>query len=78
MSKKGLIVNRREIADICGVSLPTVDAYVRRGCPYVSRADHDNGIPWQFNTYQVIKWLKKDAGPALFSEALLAGLADLE
>ncbi len=78
MSKKGLIVNRRELADICGVSLPTVGAYVRRGCPYVSRADRDKGIPWQFNTYLVIEWLKKDAAPALFSQALMADLADLE
>ena len=56
MDIKGEVVNRVELAKILGVSLPTIDAYVRRGCPYVSKADREKGIPWEFNTAAVIDW----------------------
>src|SRR5689334_3744886 len=58
---KGLIVNRVGLAEIFGVSLPTVDAWVRGGCPYLQRADRDRGIPWQFNTAAVIAWCDERA-----------------
>ena len=60
MDIKGKAVNRAGLAEILGVSLPTVDAYVKRGCPYVSQADRDNGIPWAFDTAAVIAWLIED------------------
>ena len=56
MSIKGKRVNRAELAEILGVSLPTVDAFVKRGAPYVSKADREKGIPWEFDTAAVIEW----------------------
>ena len=60
MSIKGKNVNRAELAEILGVSLPTVDAYVKRGLPYVRQADRDKGIQWQFDTAAVIGWLNSE------------------
>lgn len=48
------IVNRVEIANRCGVSLPTIDAWVRKGCPYVSRGS--KGREWKFDVSAVFVW----------------------
>jgi terminase small subunit / prophage DNA-packing protein len=56
----GLLVNRKELSEILGVSLPTIDNYLSRGCPYVSKADRSKGIPWEFNTRDVINWAHED------------------
>lgn len=53
-NKLGGIVNRAELANICGVSLPTIDDWVRRGCPIVSRGGR--GKAWEFNTADVQGW----------------------
>jgi phage terminase Nu1 subunit (DNA packaging protein) len=53
------IKNLGEIAEICGVSLPTVRAWVRRGCPYVEKGN--KGKEWQFDTVGVIEWQKEQA-----------------
>src|SRR4051794_16026613 len=57
--RHGRIVNRVQLGDFLGVSLPTVDAYVRRGCPFVQRGN--KGQEWQFNSADVVEWLKNDA-----------------
>jgi len=48
-----------ELADFLGTSLPTVDAYVRRGCPFATRGS--KGKEWAFNSRDVVEWLKADA-----------------
>ena len=53
----GRPVNRAELADLLGVSLPTVDAYVRGGCPYEQRGA--KGREWLFNSRAVIEWLRQ-------------------
>ena len=52
---KGKQVTRQALADVFGVSLPTIDAWVRKGCPFVEKGGR--GQEWQFNTAQVSKWL---------------------
>ncbi|QOE32734.1 terminase small subunit [Achromobacter phage Mano] len=59
-SKKGQIVNRTGLSDVFGVSLPTVDAWVRQGCPYVKRGT-GRGQQWEFSTADVAKWLQERA-----------------
>ena len=49
-----MIVNRNELADIHGVSLPTVDAWVRQGCPIEKRGSR--GVQAEFDTAKVSKW----------------------
>lgn len=53
--KKGQIVNRADLATLHGISLPTIDAWVRKGCPFVQRGS--KGKEWQFDTAAVIEWL---------------------
>lgn len=51
---KGKIISRTELAEYFGVSGPTVDHWVRTGCPYVERGG--KGMAWKFNTADVINW----------------------
>jgi phage terminase Nu1 subunit (DNA packaging protein) len=53
-SGAGQIVNRAGLADVFGVSLPTIDDWVRRGCPVVTRGRR--GVSWEFNTADVRRW----------------------
>ena len=55
-ARPGLSVNRSGLADILGVSLPTVDSYLKRGMPFVARGC--KGQEWAFNTRDVIDWLR--------------------
>ncbi|RZG78361.1 terminase small subunit [Acinetobacter sp. WCHAc060033] len=53
---KGQEVTRQGLADIFGVSLPTVDNWVRAGCSFISKGGR--GLEWKFNTAQVSTWLR--------------------
>lgn len=46
--------NRAQLADIWGVSLPTVDAWVRAGCPIDRKGS--KGVQAEFDTAKVAKW----------------------
>ena len=48
------IVTRTDLAHFAKVSLPTVDSWVRAGCPVVSRGGR--GKEWQFDTADVTEW----------------------
>jgi phage terminase Nu1 subunit (DNA packaging protein) len=55
MSKgQGQKVNRKQLADVFGISLPTVDAWVRSGCPFDQKGDR--GREWVFDTADVMRW----------------------
>ena len=54
-----MIVNRTQLADVFGVSMPTVDAWVRAGCPVVQRGTR--GVEWKFDTADVAKWRQERA-----------------
>jgi len=49
-----MIVNRQQLADAMGVSLPTVDRWVAEGCPVKQRGR--KGIPWEFVLGDVVAW----------------------
>jgi phage terminase Nu1 subunit (DNA packaging protein) len=53
-NSKGQVVNRTVLADIFGVSLPTIDKWVRDSCPVVTRGGL--GKKWAFNTADVAEW----------------------
>ena len=57
--KSGRIVNRSELASLCGVSLPTIDTWLRKRCPIVERGS--KGREAKFDTAAVIKWIKDTA-----------------
>lgn len=49
-----MIVTRQDLANAMGVSLPTIDRWVREGCPVKQRGR--KGIPWEFNLADVVAW----------------------
>lgn len=46
--------NKIDLAEWFGVSLPAVDGWVRRGCPYVQKGQ--KGTPWVFDLRDVAEW----------------------
>jgi len=48
------IGNKADVASWFGVSLTTVDQWLRRGCPYMQRGER--GKQWQFDLLGVAKW----------------------
>lgn len=53
-SGKGRAVNRSELAEIFGIAVNTVDAWVRAGCPVVQKGSR--GVAAAFNTSAVAQW----------------------
>ena len=51
---KGTQVSRTQLAEFFGVAAPTVDHWIRMGCPFVTRGG--KGKPWAFNTADVAAW----------------------
>ena len=49
-----MIVNRAELSQAMGVSLPTVDRWVRDGMPVKQRGS--KGTPWEFALADVVNW----------------------
>ena len=67
-------VNRAELAEVFGVSLPTVDAWVRAACPFDQRGT--SGKKWVFDTADVFRWREERAvqeasGPEVQDEEAL-------
>lgn len=50
----GARLNRSGIAEAMGVSLPTIDRWVKEGCPVVQRGGR--GVEWVFDSADVIRW----------------------
>lgn len=55
----GSTVTRTGLAEVFGVSFPTVDTWVRQGCPVLRRGSR--GVEWAFDTAAVIKWREQRA-----------------
>lgn len=51
---RGQIVNRGELAEIFGVSLPTIDRWIRAGAPVTKQGSR--GMAAEYNTAEVIDW----------------------
>jgi terminase small subunit / prophage DNA-packing protein len=49
-----MLVNRQELSTAMGVSLPTVDRWIRDGCPVKQRGA--KGVPWEFSLPDVVAW----------------------
>ncbi|MEC7509917.1 MAG: terminase small subunit [Pseudomonadota bacterium] len=52
-------VNRAELAEILGVSLPTITSKVSKGMPFEQRGGR--GREWSFDTAAVFEWEKEQA-----------------
>lgn len=47
-------VNKSELADLFEVSLPTVDEWIKDGCPV--EQEGSNGVPYVFDARKVLAW----------------------
>lgn len=56
---KGTSASKGELCEILGVSIPTVDGWLRDGCPCISRGGR--GVAAEFNTAAVTQWLREKA-----------------
>jgi phage terminase Nu1 subunit (DNA packaging protein) len=55
----GRILNKREVAEIFGVSPQAVDGWLGRGCPYLEKGAP--GVGYQFDTADVAEWRQEQA-----------------
>lgn len=70
----GVKLNRSGLAEHLGVSLPTVDRYVKDGMPVVTRGGR--GIEWSFDLADVIRWYAQRQAEA--AGGALDDLAEIE
>jgi hypothetical protein len=48
------IKNKAEVAEFFGISVPTLDTWLRKGCPFIQQGNR--GISWQFDILEIAKW----------------------
>jgi phage terminase Nu1 subunit (DNA packaging protein) len=72
----GWEVNRAELAEVFGVSAPTVTAWVERGCPYL--AGGRKGRVWLFDTAAVARWREEQAREAVLTPAAAVSLEEAQ
>lgn len=48
------IANKAEVAEFFQTHISTVDAWLRRDCPYIQRGGR--GVPWKFDLLEVARW----------------------
>ena len=53
---RGEIVTRSGLARIMGVSLPTIDNWLAKGCPVMSKPGSGQSRSYEFDTAAVIGW----------------------
>lgn len=51
---QGRAANKAELAQFFDTSLPTIEQWVRKGCPYAQKGAR--GVPWVFDLLQVAEW----------------------
>lgn len=71
---RGQVVNRAVIAEVFGVSEPTIDRWVRAGAPVVKKGSR--GVPSEYNTAEMIEWqlrtqLEEATGSVVADDATL-------
>ena len=64
-------VSLAELAQPLGVARTTALSWTKQGMPYIRRADRDQGIPWVFDTAEVIRWRERQAARAASGETPL-------
>lgn len=66
---RGQKVNKAGLAGVFGISLVTVEAWIRNGCP-VEEKGAGKGKPWVFDTATVAEWREKLATESAGGESV--------
>lgn len=85
---RGERVSLSGLAAFFGVHRNTVTAWVKRGLPYVQKADRDKGVEWIFDTAEAAQWRidqavhelggdTRDLSPAILEQRKLAAETEL-
>lgn len=85
---RGERVSLSGLAAFFGVHRNTVTAWVKRGLPYVQKADRDKGVEWVFDTAEAAQWRidqavhelggdTRDLSPAILEQRKLAAETEL-
>lgn len=61
------IVNKEALAELFGKTLPTIRAWVKDGCPYISKGDR--GVSYEFDVAAVIAWREQKAAAKATAKA---------
>lgn len=61
----GQKVNRNQLAAFLGHDVNTIDGYIAKGMPFLTKADRSRGIPWTFDTADVVRWLQDQLARSL-------------
>lgn len=77
MKAQGQLVNLLGLAALWGVHRNTVSSWVKRGCPYVTKADRNQGIEWEFDSAEVAQWRLEKAVQDAIGDTQSAGDAEL-
>ena len=48
------LANKAEVSEFFGVSLVSINTWIKRGCPYVQEGSHN--VPWVFDLLEVARW----------------------
>ncbi|MAE21826.1 MAG: hypothetical protein CMK92_05285 [Pseudomonas sp.] len=54
-----MVVNQTQLAEILGVSYPTVRRYVKNGMPYLEKGAAGAGQSYEFDAGECVQWLIK-------------------
>jgi len=68
----GVQLNRQGLADHMGVSVPTVDRFVKEGCPIVQRGGR--GVEHVFDLADLIKWYAERRANAVSAQGVMGDL----
>lgn len=70
--------NRVQLADVLGVSLPTLDKRIKEWLPYVRKPGEEGEREWLFESAEVIQWMLEEAGGEKRDETADAKLQQLK
>ncbi len=55
------IVSVKQAATLLNRDRNTIQKWLDKGCPHVTKADRDLGIPWELDLAEVVRWLEERA-----------------
>jgi terminase small subunit / prophage DNA-packing protein len=70
-------VSLKQLAELLDRDRGTIEKWVAKGCPYVSKGDRDAGQAWVFDLAEVVKWRERDVAETAV-EKLGSGKPDEE